>query len=41
MEEILTAKKCKQNATIIHQNVKKMEAFPFKPEILSIWLTAN
>lgn len=41
MEENPTAKKCKENYTFIHQNVKKREAFPFKPEILSIWPTAN
>lgn len=41
MEGTLTAKKCKENATFILQNLKKREAFPFKPEILSIWPTAN
>lgn len=39
MEETLTAKKM-QTKCIIYENILKKEAFPLKPEILSIWLIA-
>lgn len=41
VKEILTTKKKKMQSTSPNRNVKKRAVFPFKAEMLSIWLAAN